>query len=56
MSNWFEGFIISLVCVVFILVAGRLSRISTQNDIVSSCELSGHVVIGKKAYRCELID
>jgi hypothetical protein len=52
----YVGFVGALVFIVMMAIASFVSEVNTQKDIALSCELSKHVVISEKAYRCELID
>ncbi len=45
----------SLFILFFIALASLIATTKIENKIASSCELSGHVVINEKAYKCELM-
>ena len=49
------GLVIGLVMLFFIGMAAAISSDQTENKIALSCELSDHVVINDKAYKCELL-
>jgi hypothetical protein len=50
------GFIVGIVIVILVVFSSFVAKGSIKKDITQSCELSGHVVIRDKAYKCELID
>ena len=45
----------SLIILFFIALACLIATTKIENKIASSCELSQHVVIDDKAYKCELL-
>jgi hypothetical protein len=49
------GLVIGLVMLFFIGMTAAISSDQTENKIASSCDLSQHVVINDKAYKCELM-
>jgi hypothetical protein len=49
------GFSVSLVILFFMGITAAVSASSIEHEIALSCEISGHVVINDKAYKCELM-
>ena len=49
------GFSCSLVVLFFMGITSAISVSNIENKISLSCELSQHVVINDKAYKCELM-
>jgi hypothetical protein len=50
-----QGFILGIIIVLSMLIITSLSISIAKTNIAHSCELSGHIVIDSKAYKCELI-
>jgi hypothetical protein len=50
-----QGFILGIIIMLVVLIITSLSINIAKTNIAHSCELSGHIVIDSKAYKCELI-